>query len=114
MRKSLLILTAVSVFAQDPAVRPQGYHFEGPRNPADFPKWIADMKRWRTEYLKRIGYNGSEDNREELKWTQSSFIQPQTMIEDRSFYDPATTKSTSDPHLPDPHNRSPSTPSSPP
>jgi formylglycine-generating enzyme required for sulfatase activity len=87
--------------AQDPAVAPQGYHFEGPRTPADFPRWIADMKRWRMEYLKRIGYSGSEYDRPELKWTQSSFMQPQMMIEDRYFFDPAAGKYTVDRYLDD-------------
>ena len=29
--------------AQDPAVRLQTNHIEGPTTPADFPKWMADM-----------------------------------------------------------------------
>ena len=106
MRKFIVGLVAVAassvcVSAQDPAVRPQGYHFEGPRTPADFPKWLADMKRWRMEYLKRIGYNGSEYGREELKWTQRSFMQPQMMIEDRYFFEPGTGKYTVDRYLND-------------
>jgi formylglycine-generating enzyme required for sulfatase activity len=95
------LLTGVFLTAEDPAVSPQGYHFEGPRTPADFPRWIADMKRWRMEYLKRIGYNGSEYDRPELKWTQSSFMQPQMMVEDRYFFDPATRKYTVDRYLDD-------------
>jgi len=59
------------------------------------------MKRWRVEYLKRIGYNGSEYNREELKWTQGSFMQPQMMIEDRYFFDPTKGKYTVDRYLDD-------------
>ncbi len=90
----LLIAFATSAFAQDPAVQPQGYHFEGPRTPSDFPRWLADMKRWRMEYLKRIGYDGSEYDRPELKWTQSSFMQPQMMVEDRYFFDPVSGKYT--------------------
>jgi len=96
-----VFLTATLLIAQDPTVTPQGYHFEGPRTPADFPRWLADMKRWRMEYLKRIGYNGAEYDRPELKWTQSSFMQPQMMIEDRYFFDPATGKYTVDRYLDD-------------
>jgi formylglycine-generating enzyme required for sulfatase activity len=87
--------------AQDPAVRPEGYHLAGPATPGDFPKWIADMKRWRMEYLKRIGYDGSEYERPELKWTQSSFVQPQMMMEDRFFYDPVAGRYTVDRYLDD-------------
>src|SRR5713226_5440931 len=87
--------------AQNPAVRPEGYHFAGPATPSDFPKWIADMKRWRMEFLKRIGYNGSEYDRPELKWTQSSFMQPQMMVEDRYFFDPVAREYTVDKYLDD-------------
>ena len=48
-----------------------------------------------------MGYNGSEYERPELKWTQSSFIQPQMMIEDRYFYDPVAGKYTVDRYLDD-------------
>src|SRR6266536_1462450 len=85
--------------AQDPSVKPEGYHLPGPDSPADFPKWITDMKRWRMEYLKRIGYDASEYERPELKWTQSSFVQPQMMVEDRFFYDPVAGKYTVDRYL---------------
>ena len=96
------ILTPLAtVSGQDPTVRIEGSHLAGPDTPAVFPKWIADMKRWRMEYLKRIGYNGSEYERPELKWTQSSFMQPQMMIEDRYFYDPAAGKYTVDRYLDD-------------
>jgi formylglycine-generating enzyme required for sulfatase activity len=92
---------AFLLLAQDPAVRPEGYHFAGPDTPADFPKWIADMKRWRMEYLNRIGYNGAEYDRPELKWAQSSFMQPQMMVEDRFFYDPVAGSYTVDRYLDD-------------
>ena len=37
----------------------------------------------------------------ELKWTQSSFMQPQMMVEDRYFYDPVAHKYTVDRYLDD-------------
>ncbi|MDQ6677671.1 MAG: formylglycine-generating enzyme family protein [Acidobacteriota bacterium] len=96
-----LIVLASLLTAQDPAIRVQGYHIDGPRTPADFPQWIADMHRWRTEYLKRIGYSGGEYDRPELTWTQSSYMQPQMMIEDRYFFDPKSGKYTVDRYLDD-------------
>ena len=63
--------------------------------------WIDDVRHWRRERLIRMGYNGSEYERPELKWTQSSFIQPQMMIEDRYFYDPVAGKYTVDRYLDD-------------
>jgi formylglycine-generating enzyme required for sulfatase activity len=78
-----------------------GSLIEGPAKPDDFPQWITDMKIWRLEQLKRIGYDDAEYRRPELKWTQSSFIQPQMMIEDRYFYDPVAGKYTVDRYLDD-------------
>jgi gamma-glutamyl hercynylcysteine S-oxide synthase len=74
---------------------------EGPLKPAQFPFWLKEMKMWRTEQLKRIGYSDAEYLRPELKWTQSSYMQPQMMIEDRYFYDPAAGEYTVDRYLDD-------------
>jgi gamma-glutamyl hercynylcysteine S-oxide synthase len=91
-----------SARAQDPNVRVVGNSLiEGPAKPEEFGRWIADMRRWRHEQLVRIGYDGSEYDRPELKWTQSSFMQPQMMIEDRYFYDPAAGKYTGNRYLDD-------------
>ena len=49
----------------------------------------------------RIGYDGSQYARPEFKWAQSSFIQPQMMVEDRYFYDPVAGKYTVDRYLDD-------------
>src|ERR1035438_3617120 len=89
------------VRAQNPAVTVQGYHIMGPATPAEFPRWIADMKRWRMEFLKRLGYDDAEYRRPELLWTQKSFMQPQMMVEDRYFYDPTAGKYTVDRYLDD-------------
>ena len=48
----------------------------------------TDIRHWRMERQIRIGYDGSRYEMPELKWTQSSFIQPQMMVQDRYFYDP--------------------------
>jgi iron(II)-dependent oxidoreductase len=97
----MLWASASPAFAQDPNVRVNGSLIDGPADPADFAKWIADMRRWRHEQLVRIGYDGAEYERPELKWTQSSYMQPQMMIEDRYFYDPTNGKYTVDRYLDD-------------
>ncbi len=66
-----------------------------------FQTWIDDVRHWRTERRIRIGYDGSQYDRPELQWAQSSFIQPQMMIEDRYFYDPVAGKYTVDRYLDD-------------
>jgi iron(II)-dependent oxidoreductase len=87
--------------AQDPPVHVNGQVIDGPARPADFPAWIAGMRRWRNEQWKRIGYDGSQYDRPELKWTQSSYMQPQLMIQDRYFFDPASGRYTVDRYLDD-------------
>jgi formylglycine-generating enzyme required for sulfatase activity len=63
--------------------------------------WLADITHWRAERLIRIGYNPSRYDMSALKWTQSSFIQPQMMVHDRYFYDPVAGKYTVDRYLDD-------------
>lgn len=63
--------------------------------------WLADITHWRNERRIRIGYDGARYDLTALKWTQSSFIQPQMMVHDRYFYDPASGKYTVDRYLDD-------------
>ncbi len=63
--------------------------------------WLADIRHWRDERKIRIGYNGSRYDNSEFKWTQSSFFQPQMMVEDRYFYDPVAHRYTVDRYLAD-------------
>lgn len=44
----------------------------------------------------RAGLDGARYDDPRLKWAQSSFIQPQVMVEDRYFYDPAMGRYTVD------------------
>jgi gamma-glutamyl hercynylcysteine S-oxide synthase len=64
-------------------------------------QWLADVTHWRNERRIRIGYDPSRYEMPELRWTQSSFIQPQMMVQDRYFYDPIAGKYTVDPYLED-------------
>lgn len=63
--------------------------------------WRRGMKIWREEHLLRIGYDGSEYEREEFLWTQSNFVHTQMMVEDRYFYDPIAGEYTVDKYLDD-------------
>jgi iron(II)-dependent oxidoreductase len=63
--------------------------------------WLKDVTHWRMERRIRIGYDGSRYEVPALKWTQSSFIQPQMMVEDRYVYDPVAGKYTVDRYLDD-------------
>jgi gamma-glutamyl hercynylcysteine S-oxide synthase len=63
--------------------------------------WIADITHWRMERRIRIGYDGARYDLPALQWTQSSFMQPQMMVQDRYFYDPVAGKYTVDRYLDD-------------
>ncbi|MGH9663251.1 MAG: formylglycine-generating enzyme family protein, partial [Bryobacteraceae bacterium] len=102
MQRIVLTLAMTGLLlAQDVKWKPQGSQIPGPENPAEFSQWIASLRQWRHERLIRMGYDGAEYARPELKWTQSSFIQPQMMCEDRYFYDPAAGRYTVDRYLND-------------
>src|SRR2546429_1382812 len=72
----------------------------------DHQLWLKDITHWRDERRIRIGYNGSRYEIPELLWTQSSFIQPQMMVQDRFFFDPIAGKYTVDRYLDDLQKRS--------
>jgi formylglycine-generating enzyme required for sulfatase activity len=63
--------------------------------------WLADLQHWRRERLIRIAFDPARYELPALAWTQSSFIQPQTMVQDRYFYDPVAGKYTVDRYLDD-------------
>jgi len=69
--------------------------------PEEYKAWLDDVTHWRTEARLRAGYSGAEYDRPELEWTQSSFIQPQMMVEERYFYDPVSGRYTVDKYLDD-------------
>ncbi|MGC2250970.1 MAG: hypothetical protein WA626_09850, partial [Acidobacteriaceae bacterium] len=63
--------------------------------------WLKDITHWRTERRIRIGYDGARYSMPALQWAQSSFIQPQMMVQDRNLYDPVSGKYTVDRYLDD-------------
>ncbi len=69
--------------------------------PDDYSDWLKDITHWRSERKIRVGYSGSRYEMPALKWTQSSFIQPQMMVQDRYLYDPVAGKYTVDRYLDD-------------
>lgn len=106
MRKLLLLVIAVFsipaiVPAQDTQYPAKDGMIPGPSRPADSAAWLADLRRWRQESWVRLGYQATEYERPDLKWTQSSFVQPQMMIHDRFFFDPSTSRYTVSRYLDD-------------
>jgi len=112
----LTILVATAASAQDTHFAPSGQQipapeclnmkgaWEGGSKPCtqnEHDAWLADIKHWRTERRIRIGYNGGRYDLPALQWTQSSFMQPQMMVEDRYVYDPVARRYTVDRYLDD-------------
>ncbi len=69
--------------------------------PGSHSYWLKDIQHWRTERRIRVAYDPSRYDLPALKWTQSSFMQPQMMVQDRYFYDPVAGKYTVDRYLDD-------------
>jgi len=75
---------------------PQGTCF-----PYTHERWLRDLQHWRDERRIRIAYDPSRYQLPALLWTQSSFIQPQMMVQDRYLYDPVAGRYTVDRYLDD-------------
>ncbi len=80
---------------------PQDVLLAGPDDPGGAAAWLAGMKAWREERLKRLRFDNSEYTRPELAWTQRVFSQVQVLIWDRTFYDPDKREYTVDRFLAD-------------
>jgi gamma-glutamyl hercynylcysteine S-oxide synthase len=62
--------------------------------PDDYRNFIDALRYWRDVRRTYAGYDGARYDLPALKWSQSSFIQPQAMVEDRYLYDPGARKYT--------------------
>jgi iron(II)-dependent oxidoreductase len=113
---ALLCTVVIPLQAQDTRFRPEGQQipppdcltmkgaWEGGSRPCsadEHAAWLKDIRHWRFERRIRIGYYGSRYAMPALEWTQSSFMQPQMMVEDRYFYDPVAHRYTVDRYLDD-------------
>ena len=91
---------------QIPAPPCMELHYAWEELPAACPpfmheRWLADLRHWRAERLVRIAFDPSRYDAPALHWTQSSFIQPQMMVQDRYLYDPVAGRYTVDRYLDD-------------
>ncbi|HET7102416.1 MAG TPA: formylglycine-generating enzyme family protein, partial [Terriglobia bacterium] len=104
-RRTLLLVVVMAAWtpsiarSQDTQFRPIGQQipapacmslhnaWEGPAPAACTPEthqqWLADLEHWRMERRIRITYDPARYELPALKWTQSSFMQPQMMVQDR-------------------------------
>ena len=109
LRVSCALLISALAVAQDTAYAPKNQLIPAPAcltlkgawqggyepcTSATHDAWLRDITHWRNERRIRIGYDGRRYELPALQWTQSSFIQPQMMVQDRYFYDPVAGKYT--------------------
>jgi gamma-glutamyl hercynylcysteine S-oxide synthase len=112
----VVLVAGCTVFAQDSHYRPDRQQiptptclvmkgaWEGGSQPCgqnEHDAWLTDIRHWREERKIRIGYDGSRYDLPAFKWTQSSFFQPQMMVQERYFYDPVAHRYTVDRYLDD-------------
>ena len=113
----MLLVSAISVRAQDTRFEPRGqqipapdYHVAGipvaPGLPPDpwriHEVWLADIQHWRTERRIRVGYDRFAVRHPRTSTGRNpAFIQPQMMVQDRYFYDPVAGRYTVDRYLDD-------------
>ncbi len=74
---------------------------QAPCAPNIHERWLRDLRHWRMERRIRTTFDPSRYELPALRWTQSSFIQPQMMVQDRYFYDPSAGRYTVDRYLDD-------------
>src|SRR5512146_720028 len=118
---ALLMAMASPAATQDSSYRPQGQQIPPPAcytlmesfedlraGPPPAPctaqshqDWLKDVQHWRAERHIRTSYDDARYRNPALGWAQSSFIQPQTMVQDRYLYDPVAHKYTVDRYLDD-------------
>jgi formylglycine-generating enzyme required for sulfatase activity len=112
----LSLQCGIAASAQDSGFSPEGQQIPVPKclrmrgiweggyvpcTKRDHDDWLADITHWREERRIRIGYSAARYEIPALLWTQSSFIQPQMMVQDRFFYDPISGRYTVDRYLDD-------------
>ena len=84
---AVLLLSVLQVRGQDTAYPPVDAQIPGPPTGSASLSWLADLKHWREERLVRMGYDGRNYARPELRWTQRNFICVQMMVEEATFFD---------------------------
>ncbi len=115
----LVVELAGSLRAQEPKYYPKGEQIPGPAGFVErgsiccwsheepeysiqqYKEWREELRHYRMENLIYAGYHDEQYAWPELKWAQSSFIQPLLMVQDRYFYDPVAGKYTVDRYLDD-------------
>ena len=65
----------------------QGKILAAPSHPGDWPRWRAQLLRWRTAARERLDHDGLLYERADLGWTRSCFVIAQVWLWDELLYD---------------------------
>ena len=77
--------------------RPNLLQLRGPASPAEAPRWLADLRRWRAACLASLQLDGSAFDA--VPWARTAYMQPLSMPFDRYIYDVTTHSYTASRYL---------------
>ena len=79
MAAALLLHSAAAAAGAPKNPMTSGKQMPGPAStdPETLAAWHADMQTWREQYKKSTKYSGAIYEDPQLKWTQTSYMQPQ-------------------------------------
>src|SRR5438105_3019351 len=71
-----------------------GNLIEAPPDPADWPAFRNELRQWRTDKRKQLGYTGELYNDAAFHWASANFSCCFLMMYDLDFFDPAKNEYT--------------------
>ncbi|HEX2143420.1 MAG TPA: SUMF1/EgtB/PvdO family nonheme iron enzyme [Glycomyces sp.] len=73
--------------------------FAAPDDPADWPRWRADLATWRDEARRRLDYNGVAYENPETRWASRAYAVAQVWLWDERLFDHTEQRFTVDAFL---------------
>ena len=83
----------------DPEAGDVAKTFAAPEDPADWPRWRADLATWRDEARRRLDYDGSAYEVLDTRWASRAYAVAQVWLWDERLFDHARQRFTVDAFL---------------